>query len=209
MLGGFLGRHGYEVEYERVYRDPTLGEQKPEWSISKDGKLYAIAEVRNWHADMGIEEDLREWMSTPATGTSPEMLVGKKIKGMRVKVGDQSWVFPDMPSRGTPEFDRILKRLYDELQGKFGKYKDLANRLDVPYIVGLAVQFVAGGMINQQDVLDALFSDESKLFENHPEVSGLYHYADGNGYILRYVANPFGIRPLENMPEGWPRPQNS
>jgi hypothetical protein len=201
MLGGFLACHGYAVEFERKH-----GHQRPEWTISQDGQLAAIVEVRNWHADIGIEDDIRGAMSTPAKGTAPERFQGKSIGGMKVVVSGQPFVFPDLPARGSPHFDLILLRLYQELEGKFGKYKKLANDLNVPYIVGLAVQFVAGGMITQQDVIDTLFGADSKLFENHRHVSGVYCYSDGNGYYMRYISNPHAARPLQNMPQGSPRP---
>lgn len=55
-------------------------------------------------------------------------------------------------------------------------------------------------MIEPQDVLDAVHNEDYGLFKAYPEVSGLYHYADADGYIMRYEPNPIALRPLENMP---------
>jgi hypothetical protein len=192
ILGGFLSYHGYEVEFELKHAGQT-----PDWTIFNDGQLVAIADVRNWHGDTGIEDDIREAMSTGAK--APEQFHGKSISGMKVPMDGQSFVFSYLPAHGSPQFDRVLLRLCQELEGKFGKYKKLANDLNVPYIVGLAVQFVAGGMISQQDVRAALCGDDSKLFENHRHVSGVYCYFDGNGYDMRYISNPHAARPLQNL----------
>jgi len=48
ILGGFLGKHGYAVEYERKY-----GALKPDWTVFKDSKMVAIVEVTNFHGKGG------------------------------------------------------------------------------------------------------------------------------------------------------------
>jgi hypothetical protein len=207
ILGGFLACHGYEPIYEHEYDG-----QKPEWTIYKHGKLLAIAEVRNWAADAEIENDFRNWLTAAEPGTntgdSHEVLHGK-VKGIRRMIDGHPFVFTYEPDRKSPHFERILNRLYQELHHKFIKYKELAKRLEVSYIVGFVPQFIAGWLIQPQDVLNTLHGDDSKLFENFPEVSGVYCYIDGDpagSYFMRYEPNPFAIKPLLNMPVGNPRP---
>ena len=116
-------------------------------------------EVTNFHADIAIENEFRD-------GGTEEL---RKSNGMLVEVGGQTWAFAWPPSR--------RDRAWDHLATKFIKYKQLANQLDVPYIVGLAVEFVAATLIEPKDVLDAVHNSQYGLFASHPEVSGLYHFA--------------------------------
>jgi hypothetical protein len=55
ILGGFLGKHGYAIEYERKY-----GLLDPDWTISKNSAIVAIVEVTNFHAAIAIENELRD-----------------------------------------------------------------------------------------------------------------------------------------------------
>jgi hypothetical protein len=167
ILGGFLAKHGYEVEYERRY-----GDLEPDWTISKDSKIAAILEVTNFHGKIETENEIRKTM------------------------GSNQWVFAYLSSCGD--------KVWSALEVKFSKYKSLSNELDVPYIVGLAIEFVAAGMIEPKDVLDAVHNENYGLFKAHPEVSGLYHFADSDGYIMRYEPNPHALRPLPRMPQGHP-----
>ena len=167
ILGGFLGKHGYEVEYERKY-----GDQEPDWTISKDSKMVAIMEVTNFHGNIAIENEIRK------------------------TIGANQSVFAYLPSGGN--------KVWSHLEEKCLKYKTLSNTLGVPYIVGFAIEFVASGTIEPKDVLDAVHNEDYGLFKAHPEVSGLYHYADSDGYIMRYEPNPHALRPLPKMPNGHP-----
>jgi hypothetical protein len=100
---------------------------------------------------------------------------------------------------------RLTERyVWSALEEKFRKYKDLANKLDIPYIVGFAVELVGTALSEPKDVLDAVHSAEYGLFRKYPEVSGLYHFADSNGYHMWYEPNPYALRPLENMLQGSP-----
>jgi hypothetical protein len=100
---------------------------------------------------------------------------------------------------------RLTERyVWSALEEKFRKYKDLANKLDIPYIVGFAVELVGAALSEPKDVLDALHNAEYGLFEKYCEVSGLYRFSDSNGYQMWYEPNPHAVRPLENMPQGSP-----
>ncbi len=181
ILGGFLAKRGFTVEYEREHYGQT-----PEWTIFKDSKMIAIAEVRNFHGDIKIENEIRKGGTEGLTMAS----------GYRVAFGENVFVFAYLPS--------CRDKVWAPLREKFEKYKQLANKLDVPYIVGFAIEYVAAAMIEPKDVLDAVHNEEYGLFKAHPEVSGLYHFADADFYQMRYEPNPHASRPLPNMPEGDP-----
>lgn len=83
ILGGFLGKHGYAVEYERKF-----GELEPDWTISKNSRTVAIAEVTNFHGDIEIENEIRQ-------GGTEELT---KANGYRVEIGKQVFVFAYLPS---------------------------------------------------------------------------------------------------------------
>jgi hypothetical protein len=197
IMGGFLAKHGYEVEYEREYDNPACkrstskrskdNKLTPEWTISKDRKMVAIVEVTNFHGNIEIENEIRsggEHGSITANGV------------FHLEIRGQSFAFGYFPSS--------RNKVWSALEEKFRKYKDLANKLDIPYIVGFAVELVASALIEPNDVLDAVHNAEYGLFEKYPEVSGLYRFADSNGYQMWYEPNPHTVRPLENMPQGSP-----
>jgi hypothetical protein len=93
-------------------------------------------------------------------------------------------------------------RFYDRLWSKFSKYKELATKEGVPYIVAVEIEF--GTTVSGDELRDTLFHDEHGLFHLYPEVSGLIYFADGSGYYINYVANPQALRPFV-VPQGDPR----
>jgi hypothetical protein len=93
-------------------------------------------------------------------------------------------------------------RLYDRLREKFSKYKELANREAVPYVVAVQIEF--GTSPSGDELHDNLFGKEHGLFSPYPEVSGLIYFADGAGYYMNYMANPHALRAF-TIPPGNPR----
>jgi len=83
ILGGFLAKRGFTVEYEREHYGQT-----PEWTIFKDSKMIAIAEVRNFHGDIKIENEIRKGGAEGLTMAS----------GYRVAFGENVFVFAYLPS---------------------------------------------------------------------------------------------------------------
>jgi hypothetical protein len=165
ILGGFLAKRGFNVEYERA-----INNQTPEWAIvDHDSKAIAIVELTNFHGDSRTEREIKQALSTGGL-----------------------WV-GYLPPSGD--------RLYDRLREKSAKYKDLANEIDVPYIV--AVEIELSTTVNGEELSDILHNPEYGLFNLYPEVSGLVAFADGSGYYMHYRPNPNAIRPFE-IPEGSP-----
>jgi hypothetical protein len=93
-------------------------------------------------------------------------------------------------------------KLYDRLREKCAKYKNLANDIDVPYIVAVEIEF--GTTVNGEELSDILNNPEHGLFKLYPEVSGLVVFIDGSAYYMHYQENPNAMRPFQ-IPEGYPR----
>jgi hypothetical protein len=89
-----------------------------------------------------------------------------------------------------------IPRLYQTIWEKSSKYKSLANKHNIPYVVSLFGDFAAG--VDQEEIDECLFDKETGLFEKYPEVSGLLYFEENAGkYIFIYKINPFAFRRIE------------
>jgi hypothetical protein len=176
ILGGFLAKRGYSVEYEREFTLQVDGREAlktPDWTIcSADAEVLCIVELANFHGDVRHEESFR---GTPTNAV------------------------PYPP----PTSEAQIRKLYSVLEGKCLAYKELANSLGVPYVVAVELEFVVSGDVEPDDVRNLLHESEFGLFIRFPEVSGLIHFADADGYRMRYEPNPTALRPIV-MPQGFP-----
>ena len=94
------------------------------------------------------------------------------------------------PGRGSQS-----DRLYARIQGKFSIYKDLADQQEVPYVVGIHVDF--SHEVEEADIRDCLFHEDYGLFALYPEVSGaMFFVIDVNRYPMTYYQNPYAKRSL-------------
>jgi hypothetical protein len=165
ILGAFLAKNGFTVEYER-----EIDRHTPDWSIvDNNSEIVGIVELRNFHGDRKTEMEIKQGLATGGL-----------------------WVGRLPPSSS---------RLHDRLWKKFAKYKDLTNRLRVPFVVALQVELST--TVNPEDLEDCLYSDEHGLFNQYPEVSGLIAFSDGSGYFMNYVRNSKALRPIQ-LPQGFP-----
>ncbi|MGA2703913.1 MAG: hypothetical protein ABSH35_22795 [Isosphaeraceae bacterium] len=90
---------------------------------------------------------------------------------------------------------KTTDRLYATIQGKFSTYKDLADRHEIPYVVGIHVDFEH--TVDDDEIDDCLFNDQYGLFALYPEVRGaIFCVVDVASYPIRYYRNPDAKRPL-------------
>lgn len=90
------------------------------------------------------------------------------------------------PTVNDPNHDR----LYSQIQKKASKYKSIINKLAIPYIVAIFVDFMLD--IDIQEMKTCLTSGNDPIFEHYKELSGVLQFEDGNlgAYKFSYIPNP-------------------
>jgi hypothetical protein len=176
ILGGFLAKRGHSVEHARkfVIRVDGRDEEKtPDWTICGPN-----SEVRCIVELVNFHGDVQFEEALRGRSTIPVP-------------------YP------TPEDD--LRKLYDALEDKCLTYRGLARHLEVPYVIAVELEFRVSGDITPGEVCDLMLdtNPDSGLFLRFPEVSGLIHFADSNGYHMWYEPNPKPRWPIV-MPQGRP-----
>ncbi|MHC4867358.1 MAG: hypothetical protein ACYTEX_25065 [Planctomycetota bacterium] len=97
------------------------------------------------------------------------------------------------------------KRLYHAIWDKASKYKPIASKYNVPYIVSVFSD--AAAFVEQKELDECLFDRETGLFAMYPEVSGLLFFEESSGdYLFIYKPNPHANRTM-SIPSGWLRRQ--
>jgi hypothetical protein len=95
------------------------------------------------------------------------------------------------------------ERLYPSLRQKVGKYKELADRVELPFVAFLYGWFDA--FLHPLELESCLSNQEWGLFTDYPQLSGVYHFDDAlptgsgcahPGYHFRFFPNPDASRPL-------------
>jgi hypothetical protein len=116
-------------------------------------------------------------------------------KKMGARIQTYGWWDSDLPPSE--------KRLYSSITEKAGKYKELANRVDLPFVVFVYGWFEA--FLYPMEIKFCLKGQSYKLFQDYPQLSGVYHFDDAApvgpeevnpGYRFHYYANPDASRPL-------------
>ncbi len=90
-------------------------------------------------------------------------------------------------------------RLYDRLQSKCVVYKNLVERLQVHYVIGLFIHFFAP--VSHEEIREAALMPNDGLFHLYPHVSGVLYCAEGSGYHFYYLPNPYNPHKLV-LPDG-------
>ena len=95
-------------------------------------------------------------------------------------------------------------RLRHSLEEKAGKYSEIADKLQLPFVV-----FVYGwfdSFLHWIEIQLCLQKHEYALCKNYLQLSGVYHFDDAmvrggeymdHGYQFRFFANPYALRPLK------------
>jgi len=93
------------------------------------------------------------------------------------------------------------ERLYRVIWDKAAKYKRIASKYNLPYIVSVFSEFTAN--VEQEEVDECLFDEKTGLFEMYREVSGLLFFEESAGdYLFIYKPNPHAKTPV-NISGGW------
>ncbi len=97
-------------------------------------------------------------------------------------------------------------RLHWPLKEKAAKYRELADRVSLPFVVFIYGWFES--FLHPKEVECCLMSSEWGIFKDYPQLSGVYHFDDAvpvgqnPGYHFCFYANPIASRPL-NLADGF------
>jgi hypothetical protein len=106
-----------------------------------------------------------------------------------------------VPWRG--ELPDSEERLYPSLRQKTGKYKELADKVNLPFVIFLYGRFEA--FLHPKEIKSCLNNQQWGLFTDYPQLSGVYHFDDAlstghgwaePGYRFCFYPNPNASRPL-------------
>ena len=94
-----------------------------------------------------------------------------------------------------------VDRLYQSMWHKAEVYGVLVQKLKVPYVVALFGEFRAA--IDSEEIRRCLFSQGFRLFEMHPEVSGVLYFEETFGrYSFHFFRSPNPLRVFD-LPSGF------
>jgi hypothetical protein len=93
------------------------------------------------------------------------------------------------------------ERLYYAIWDKASKYKDVAAKNKLGYIVSVFGEFDAN--VEEEELDECLLDKETGLFKLYPEVSGVLFFEESGGsYLFSYNANEYANRTM-NIRGGW------
>lgn len=109
----------------------------------------------------------------------------------QIQENSSAWTYFPMPN---------TDRLYSKLMEKASKYKPIANKYKLSYIISVFSYSMVN--VKQGELDECLFEKGTGIFEKYPEVSGLLFFEDIlGGYLFSYKDNPFPVRVM-NIPSG-------
>ncbi len=101
------------------------------------------------------------------------------------------------------ELPRSEDRLYPSLRAKAAKYKHLAEKVNLPFVIFLYGWFEA--FLHPWEIEFCIKDPKDGLFKDYPHLSGVYHFDDATplgcgwvnpGYYFRFYSNPHASRPM-------------
>jgi len=93
-----------------------------------------------------------------------------------------------------------VERLYYCIWDKMQKYQALIEKLRVPYIVGIFLDFKV--VVDLEELRGCLYRNGTGLFQMYGYVSGVLYFEENAGqYLFRYEQNPDAQRKVE-LPSG-------
>jgi len=91
-------------------------------------------------------------------------------------------------------------RLYSKIEEKASKYRLIANKYELSYIISVFGDSIAS--VKQEELDECLFEKETGIFEKYREVSGLLFFENiSGGYLFSYKENSRSHR-ATNIPSG-------
>jgi len=177
VVGGFLAQNETSLQYSRRF-ELLVGMRKqvltPDWTVL-NGNSQVVAI---------IEVD----------NFHGDRAYEQALRGIR------SGAEPAMP----PTAESELLKLHHSLEEKCLKYRDLAKYLQKPFVIASVLTWAPTDILAAEDVTDLCTNSNSGLFMRFPEVSGLLHCGESNGYHMWYEENTTAPRKRQ-MPTGWLR----
>ena len=149
-----------------------------------------------------VEGQTPDWLFLDAKG-KPQFL--GEVVNFHINESIEKKMEKDLQNQGSwfGELPGSEERLYPSLKGKVVKYKELADNIDLPLVIFVYPSFDA--FVHPKEIEFCLRDEGCKLFNDYPEVTGVYHFDDGlpcgrewmqPGYRFRFYANLAASRPL-------------
>ncbi len=166
-----LGAYLCLMNFKARY-EHAVNNDTPDWSILNINlKPIAIIELTNFHIDKATEIDIEKQRRT-------KYLVGY-------------WRDGNIDNKD---------RLYHSILHKAQVYKNLVQKLRIPYIVTVFSDNKVA--LDELEFNICLFSEKYNFFKMYPEVSGVLHFEENNGqYSFKYTQNPNAQSPFD-LPNG-------
>ena len=136
----------------------------------------------NVRHELEIESQTPDWTILDANNTSVTSIV--ELMSFHIDKTTRMEFEKQMKSKGFGSFWRDekkdnIERLYQGIWQKASKYKQLANSLEIPYIIGVFPEFEI--VIDQGELTDCLMNEEYGLFYIYPKVSGVLFFRESSG----------------------------
>ena len=162
--------------------EPKMEGQKPDWRFfDLSGKPLFFADVVNFHMNQAIEKKMDE-------AEQAQRMIS-------------SW--------GPEELPDSRDRLLPSLKEKAAKYKALADRTGLGFVIFLYGWFEA--FLHPMAVESCLRNRKFGLFKDYPHLRGVFHFDNAlpvgrgrepPGYRFRYYGNSDPSRPLLSLVDG-------
>ena len=152
----------------KVRHEYSVENKTPDWCILDDkSTVIGIIELVNFHIDAVTENEIDKQID--AKGTAVYWRDANKDN---------------------------VSRLYDCIRNKARKYKSLLDKLGVPYIIAVFPEFQI--VIDfKEELCPCLFDENTGLFKEYPEISGVLYFEEiGGKYFFYYAVNPKASRVL-------------
>jgi hypothetical protein len=93
-----------------------------------------------------------------------------------------------------------IQRLYASIQQKILAYRNLVDKLQIPYYV--AIYCDSRTSVDVEEIKFCLLNNEDGLFRSYHHLSGLSYFVEGGGrYYFRFIPNPYTLREFR-LPDG-------
>lgn len=157
----------------RIACDYNLDGETPDWCILNDAGLpLVVIEVANFRVDQITESNIEQQ---------------KQAKGYAVYRRDENTKNKD--------------RLYESIKKKAVSYRDLVNKLALPYVIAVRPDYRA--LVDFEEVSECLATNDEGLFDLYRHLSGVIYFEENGGkYIFRYIGNPNCLR-VTALPDGF------
>ena len=151
----------------KVRHEYLVESKTPDWCILDNRSVVVgIAELLNFHIDEVTEGEIAKQV---------------KAKGIAVYRQDEN--------------KNNIERLYYSIWDKMQKYQALIEKLSVPYIIGIFLDFKV--VMDFEEVRACLYDNATGLFQMYRDVSGVLVFEENAGqYLFRYERNPNALRYL-------------